>query len=126
MKKSNQYWCGAAFFAMCTYVLVQSFSNPLYAGLTGGACAVASVVLLGLGFRSAEQAQRVDQEREQNNLKAQNQSSLTALNQVQQRIETLYQEVHGFRTDTNCRLQTAEQSDSELKALFKENFRVQQ
>lgn len=126
MKKSNQYWCGAAFFAICTYVIVQSFSNPLYAGLTGGACAVVSVVLLGFGFWSAERAQRADQEREQNHLETQNQSILTALNQIQQSLESLYQEVHTFRTDVDSRARTMEQVGSEVKAFLQKNCNAQQ
>lgn len=63
MKQKNWFWCGAVFFALAMFVLLGVVQEPLYAGVSGGLCALASAILLGCGLRTAEHEKAVAEKR---------------------------------------------------------------
>ena len=53
MKRKDLFWCGAVLFALSMFISLSIMQDPLIAGITGGLCALAAVILIGFGLQKA-------------------------------------------------------------------------
>lgn len=96
MKQKDWCWCGAVLSALMMFIFQQSVQGVL-AGIAGGLCALAAVILFGCGLRADAQeksaAELKRREAEQEQLEAQQRIYAEALDHIQRMAEALKEEL---------------------------------
>lgn len=96
MKRKDWCWCGAVLSALMMFIFQQSVQGVL-AGIAGGLCALAAVILFGCGLRADGQeksaAELKRREAEQEQLEAQQRIYTEALDHIQRMAEALKEEL---------------------------------
>lgn len=126
MRQKDWFWCGAALFALAVFIALQGVQEPLYSCVTGGLCAVVSVILFGCGLRadlqekSAAESKRTEEKEKQRRLQAAN------LEQLQGMLETLTEEVQLTRKSIENEGQAQKEASAALFHYLKEWSDAQQ
>lgn len=101
MKQRDWFWCGAVLSALVMFISLQSIQEPMYAGIAGGVCALASAALFGYGLRaqareqSARSADRVEEERTR--LEARRKAHAEDMERIHSALEALKGEMQAAR-----------------------------
>lgn len=96
MKQKDWFWCGTVLCVLVMFISITTIREPLYAGMAGGACAVAAVIFLGCGLRKDAQ-EKTDAESTRANMLETLKEEV--LNQLQAGISAINETVtEGVRT----------------------------
>lgn len=104
MKQKDKFWCGAVLFTLMMFISLQIVQG-LLAGIAGGFCALAAVILFGCGLKADEQEKtsvelkRVEAEQEQ--IEAQHRIHTEDFEHTQRMIESLKEEIQSYATALN-------------------------